>query len=74
MPKLPPLPGAEVIRRLKRLGFEDDGKSAGHPALRHKVSGATTSVPVHGSTPVKKGTLSAILKQCNITLEQFIDA
>src|ERR1700733_9730829 len=74
MPKLPQFTGAEVIRRLKRLGFAEDGSEGGHIALRHPETRATTSVPCHGSRPVKKGTLSHILKQCGVGIQQFIDA
>jgi len=74
MAKLPQLSGAEVVRRLKRLGFEEDHCKGSHVVLRHPVTGATTDVPCHGSTPVKKGTLHGILKQASVTIEQFVNA
>jgi predicted RNA binding protein YcfA (HicA-like mRNA interferase family) len=74
MPKLPQLTGAEVVRRLRRLGFEEDHRKGGHVVIRHPVSGSTTSVPCHGSKTVKAGTLHGILKQLGVGLDEFLDA
>jgi predicted RNA binding protein YcfA (HicA-like mRNA interferase family) len=73
MAKLPQLTGAEVVRRLKRLGLEEDHRKGGHVILRNSAS-AMTSVPCHGSKTVKKGTLHGILKQVSIPLEDFLEA
>ena len=35
---------------------------------------ATSDVPQHGSTSVKKGTLSAILKRLSVSVEEFSQA
>jgi predicted RNA binding protein YcfA (HicA-like mRNA interferase family) len=74
MPKLPQLTGAEVVRRLKRLGVEHDHNRGGHVVMRHPTTGNMSDVPQHGSKAVKKGTLGAILKQLEITLEDFCNA
>jgi predicted RNA binding protein YcfA (HicA-like mRNA interferase family) len=55
---------------MKQLGFEVDHVTGSHYIL---IKGhARTSVPYHGL--VKAGTLRAILRQANITIEQFVDA
>ena len=74
MAKVPQLTGAEVIRRLKRLGFEEDHSKGGHVFLRNSSTSAMASVPCHGGKPVKKGTLHGILKRAGVNLEQFLDA
>lgn len=74
MAKLPQLTGAEVARRLKRLGFEEDHCRGSHLVLRHPATGASTVIPLHGGEDVKKGTLHAILKQAGVSAEQFLDA
>jgi predicted RNA binding protein YcfA (HicA-like mRNA interferase family) len=74
MAKLPQLTGAEVVRRLKRLGFEEDHCKGGHVVLRHAISAAMATVPCHGSKAVKKGTLHGILKQASVPLDEFLDA
>jgi len=72
MAKLPQLTGAEVIRKLKRLGFEKDHGKGGHIVLRHTTTGVMVEVPCHGSKTVKKGTLHGILKQAGVSREEFL--
>ena len=75
MAKLPQLTGAEVVRRLKRLGFVEDHCKGGHVVLRHSVTKAVAEVPCHGGgKTVKKGTLHGILKFCGVTAEELKDA
>ena len=71
MAKLPQLTGAEVVRRLKRLGFAEDHTKGSHVVLRNS-SGAMAVVPCHGSKTVKKGTLHGILKQAGVPHEEFL--
>lgn len=74
MAKLPQLPGAEVVRRLKRLGMEEDHCRGGHVVMRNPVSGNMSDVPQHGNRAVKKGTLGAILKQLAVSVDDFAQA
>jgi predicted RNA binding protein YcfA (HicA-like mRNA interferase family) len=74
MAKLPQLSGAEVVRRLKRLGMEEDHCRGSHLVMRNPTTGKMAAVPQHGSTPVKKGTLAAILKQLDVSTDDFAQA
>jgi predicted RNA binding protein YcfA (HicA-like mRNA interferase family) len=74
MAKLPQLNGAEVIRRLKRLGMEEDHCRGSHVYMRNPTTGNMAAVPCHGNTTVKKGTLSAILKQLDVDYDVFAQA
>ncbi len=74
MAKLPQLSGAEVARKLMRLGFEKDRTRGGHAVLLHPIRKKRTVVPMHGNKDIKKGTLAAILKQADVALEDFLDA
>ena len=74
MAKLPQLNGAEVVRRLKRLGMEADHCRGSHLYMRNPTTGNITAVPQHGSATVKKGTLGAILKQLDISTDDFSQA
>ncbi len=74
MAKLPVLPGAEVVRRLKRLGMEQDHCRGGHVVMRNPRTGRMSDVPQHGGRDVKKGTLSAILKQLDVSVDEFVNA
>jgi predicted RNA binding protein YcfA (HicA-like mRNA interferase family) len=46
----------------------------GHLVVRNPITGKMSSVPQHGGKAVKKGTLGAILKQLEISIEDFSNA
>ena len=68
MPKLPVLSGAEIVRALEKLGFEQVRQRGSHVVLRRGGSG--TVVPLH--RPVKIGTLAGILRQAGVSQDEFI--
>jgi predicted RNA binding protein YcfA (HicA-like mRNA interferase family) len=72
MPKLPRVSGAEVIRALTRLGFQQIRQRGSHIVLKRiHASGATGCVvPLHPE--LATGTLRGILKQAGISVEVFI--
>ena len=69
MPKLPHISGAEVVRALTRLGFEKIRQSGSHVVMRPGAVGCV--VPMHSE--VKVGTLAGILRQAEISADEFID-
>ena len=72
MSKLPRMRGREVIRSLRKGGFEVVRVKGSHHFLRHQ-DGRTTVVPVHTGEQVGPGLLRAILRDCELTVEQFMD-
>jgi predicted RNA binding protein YcfA (HicA-like mRNA interferase family) len=68
MPKLPVLSGAEVVRTLERLGFVVVRQRGSHIVLRKGVSGCV--VPNHRE--LKLGTLSGVLKQAGVSIDDFV--
>lgn len=70
MPKLPVLSGAEVIKALERLGFEQLRQRGSHVVLRRGNLG--TVVPLHKE--LKTGTLAGILRQAGVTQDEFLVA
>jgi predicted RNA binding protein YcfA (HicA-like mRNA interferase family) len=70
VPNLPHVSGAEVVRALQHLGFTIARQRGSHIVLRRGISGCV--VPNHRE--LKIGTLSGVLKQAGITVEEFIDA
>ena len=70
MPKLPLVSGAEVIRTLERLGFIVLRQKGSHIILRRGPMGCV--VPNHRE--IKMGTLSGILKQAGVSVEEFIES
>ncbi len=73
MPKLPSVSGERVIRALKRAGFVELRQRGSHVSLERRVSDQVfkTVVPMHNE--LAKGTLSDILKQSGLSLEQFLE-
>jgi predicted RNA binding protein YcfA (HicA-like mRNA interferase family) len=66
--KLGGLSGREVLRALQRAGFLVKRIKGSHHILVHPDDATRrTTVPVHGRTSLKRGTLRAILKQAKLT-------
>ena len=70
MPKLPRVSGAEIIRALERLGFVRIRQSGSHVILRRGSKGCV--VPTHSE--VKVGTLAGVLRQAEVSAEEFMQA
>ena len=70
MPKLPRVSGAALVRELERLGFEKLRQSGSHVIMRRGTKGCV--VPMHSE--VKVGTLSGVLRQADVSPEEFIAA
>jgi predicted RNA binding protein YcfA (HicA-like mRNA interferase family) len=70
MPKLPRVSGAAVVRALERLGFEKARQSGSHVIMRRGSKGCV--VPLHSE--VKVGTLAGVLRQADVSTDEFIAA
>ena len=73
MPKLPSVSGERLVRALKRAGFLELRQKGSHVSLEKRTADRVfkTVVPMHNE--LAKGTLSAILKQSGLTLEEFLE-
>ncbi len=70
MPKLPVVSGKECRKALGRLGFEEARQRGSHVVMKRSESGCV--VPTH--VEIKTGTLSGILKQAGVSVEEFLEA
>jgi predicted RNA binding protein YcfA (HicA-like mRNA interferase family) len=68
MPKLPRISGTEIIRALEQLGFERVRQSGSHVIMRRGPKGCV--VPL--LSEVKAGTLAGVLRQADVSAEEFI--
>ena len=69
---LPQVPGQRVVRALEKAGFILRRQKGSHAVMVHSQDLTRRCViPLHGSKPVKPGTLRAILKGANISPEEF---
>ena len=70
MSRLPRLPGKEIILALTKVGFEVTRIKGSHHFLLHP-DGRATVVPVHPGEIIGPGLLTKILRDCDLTREQF---
>jgi predicted RNA binding protein YcfA (HicA-like mRNA interferase family) len=72
MPKLPRISSREVIRALERLGFEQVRQTGSHVVMKKNTKKGEIGcvIPVHRE--LKVGTLNGVLKQAQVTVEEFI--
>ena len=73
MPKLPRISSKKAIRVLERLGFEQIRQTGSHVVMKKETEEGKLGcvVPIHRE--LKVGTLSGILKQAQITPDEFIE-
>ena len=73
MTKIPVLTANEVIHGLKKAGFTLYRQARGsHEIWYNPVTKRRTTVPNHPGNDIRKGTLKAILKEADISLEDFL--
>ncbi len=67
MPKFPGLSGKEIVRALESLGFRVARQSGSHILMKRGEKGCV--VPNHKE--VKVGTVNGVLRQAEISPEEF---
>ena len=70
MPKLPIITPLKLLKVLEGIGFENIGGSGSHCVMKH-ADGRRTTIPMHGRD-IPKGTLLAILRDSEISKDEFI--
>jgi predicted RNA binding protein YcfA (HicA-like mRNA interferase family) len=69
MSKLPQVSGPDLVSALQKLGFIVRRQHGSHIIMRRDEPFAQTVVPNHRQ--IDRGTLRAILRQCEITAEEL---
>jgi predicted RNA binding protein YcfA (HicA-like mRNA interferase family) len=70
--RLPSLRAADVVRALQRAGFAVSRTSGSHCRLVHSIDPTRkVTVPLHGSSDLKRGTLRSIIAQAGLTVAEF---
>ena len=70
MPRRKRITGRELIRALKKVGFEAVRTKGSHHRLRH-ADGRVTTVPVHAGETIGPGLLGQILRDCDLTHQEL---
>lgn len=71
MPKLPTVTANEVIKALEKIGFQVVRQKGSHVRMKHEDNRVVT-VPVHKGKTIGKGLLRKILKDAELTVEEFV--
>jgi predicted RNA binding protein YcfA (HicA-like mRNA interferase family) len=70
MSRLPTLKAKDLIKILSRLGFQEIRQRGSHKFFQHP-DGRTTVVPFHPGEDISRALLKEILKDIQITEEEF---
>jgi predicted RNA binding protein YcfA (HicA-like mRNA interferase family) len=73
MSKVPSVSGDRIVRALKRARFIELRQRGSHVSLEKRTTEGTFRVVVPMHSPVAKGTLSDIIKDAGLTLEDFLE-
>jgi predicted RNA binding protein YcfA (HicA-like mRNA interferase family) len=72
MSKVPSLSYLEIIAALKRDGWNVIRQKGSHIRLEKILDNETLKITVPAHRPVKRSTLSHILKQARLTVDNFL--
>ncbi len=71
MTVIPSLSYRQVIRALQRDGWIVVRQRGSHVRRQKRISGETLKVTVPAHLPIKRNTLSKILKQARLSIDEF---
>ena len=70
MSTFPSVTGAQLVKGLRKLGFEVIRIKGSHHFLQHS-DGRCTVVPVHRGETLGRGLLAQILRDCDLSREEL---
>lgn len=73
MTKVPNLDYKQVINALKRNGWVVVRQKGSHIRLQKNILDETLKITVPAHSPIKRSTLSHIIKQAHLSVQEFID-
>jgi predicted RNA binding protein YcfA (HicA-like mRNA interferase family) len=69
--RLPTLNSKQVIKVLKRAGFQDVRQTGSHLIFINKEIHKIIPIPIHSKGALKRNLLFSIIKQSGLTVEEF---
>jgi predicted RNA binding protein YcfA (HicA-like mRNA interferase family) len=72
MSTFPSVSGAQLIKALRKFGFEEIRVKGSHHFLRHP-DGRCTVVPAHRGETIGRGLLAQVLRDCDLSREELQD-
>ena len=73
MSKVPSLPYTDVIRVLQRAGWVVVRQKGSHVRLQKHTPSEVLKLTVPAHRPIKRSTLSHIIKQARLTVDEFLE-
>jgi predicted RNA binding protein YcfA (HicA-like mRNA interferase family) len=70
--KLPRIDCQQLIRALERVGFVRKRQKGSHLHMWREADKKRVTVPVHKGKTVPQGTLRAILRDADLSVEEFL--
>lgn len=70
MSNFPSVTGLQLIKTLRKVGFEVLRTRGSHHFLRHP-DGRSTVIPVHRGETIGRGLLAQILRDCELSRDEF---
>jgi predicted RNA binding protein YcfA (HicA-like mRNA interferase family) len=72
-PRQPRITAAQLLRALRRDGWEEHHHTGGHLYLKHPTKPGLVTVARHAGVIIKPKTLSSILDQAGLTVDELRD-
>ena len=72
MSELPTVTGKEAVAVFLRCGFVVARTKGSHRILKKEGCQYLLTVPVHGNSNLKPGTLRSLIRSAGLTIEQFV--
>jgi predicted RNA binding protein YcfA (HicA-like mRNA interferase family) len=73
MTRVPSVSYLQIIRALQRDGWTVVRQRGSHIRLQKRIAGETLKITVPTHNPVKRSTLSHVLKQARISVEDLLE-
>ena len=73
MSNTPAVSGKQAVKAFKSLGFVEKSTRGSHVNLKKDGHQFLLTVPVHGNSSLKQGTLNGLVKASGYTMEEFLE-
>ena len=70
-PRTPRITAFQLLRALRRDGWEQVRQSGSHVTLQHPLKLGSVTVPKHGNIIIKVKTLESIMEQAELTVDEL---
>ena len=70
-PRLPRVTATDLIRALRRAGWEVKRQDGSHLQLRHPEKSGLVTVAFHAGTIIKPAVMTSILKQAGLSADEL---